>query len=245
VSQNRRRIAVLDHHAALTDCLTLVLGIHHYEVTAVAVADGPDPASALVDHLRALGAEIVVLNVDAQQVHRLGLIAPVVRAGFPVVVLADGQDDAFHGLCLTRGARTAVPKSAPLADLVSVLRRVGRGQSVMEVGERERLIALASEQGRERLAIGARLGLLTPMEQAVLRELMMARTVTEIAELRGVAVSTVRAQVKSLLAKLEVTSQVCAVVAAHRAGWPASPEPAATTATRGEEPGRAAVPAAN
>ena len=48
---------------------------------------------------------------------------------------------------------------------------------------------------------------------------MKGQTVREIATECVVAEATVRTQVKSILAKLEVTSQLAAVGLAHRVGW--------------------------
>lgn len=48
---------------------------------------------------------------------------------------------------------------------------------------------------------------------------MAGRTVREIAIDGVVSEATVRTQVKAILAKLEVTSQLAAVGLAHRVGW--------------------------
>ena len=48
---------------------------------------------------------------------------------------------------------------------------------------------------------------------------MQGRTVREIANLSVVSEATVRTQVKSILAKLEVSSQLAAVGLAHSVGW--------------------------
>ncbi len=52
---------------------------------------------------------------------------------------------------------------------------------------------------------------------------MTGRTVREIATERGVSEGTVRSQVKALLAKLEVQSQISAVALAYSAGWTPGP----------------------
>ena len=65
----------------------------------------------------------------------------------------------------------------------------------------------------------ARLDLLTTREREVLAHLMLGRTVREIAARSVVSEATVRTQVKSILAKLEVTSQLAAVGLAHHVGW--------------------------
>jgi DNA-binding NarL/FixJ family response regulator len=48
---------------------------------------------------------------------------------------------------------------------------------------------------------------------------MTGRQVGDIAKLCFVSESTVRTQVKSILAKLQVSSQIGAVALAHRARW--------------------------
>ena len=53
----------------------------------------------------------------------------------------------------------------------------------------------------------------------MLRQLMQGHQVREIARLNVVSEATVRTQVKSILAKLEVSSQLAAVGLAHEAGW--------------------------
>jgi DNA-binding NarL/FixJ family response regulator len=60
---------------------------------------------------------------------------------------------------------------------------------------------------------------LTAREQEVLGHLSHGRRVNEIARLNETSESTVRTQVKRVLAKLEVGSQTAAVVLALRAGW--------------------------
>ena len=60
---------------------------------------------------------------------------------------------------------------------------------------------------------------LTASEAAVLEALVDGCTVEVIAQRRGVAIGTVRSQVKALLRKLQVGSQLAAVARAREAGW--------------------------
>nr|WP_281374640.1 LuxR C-terminal-related transcriptional regulator [Nocardioides soli] len=60
---------------------------------------------------------------------------------------------------------------------------------------------------------------MTPREEAVLGELMQGRTVRDIASSSFVSEATVRTQVKAILSKLEVSSQLAAVGIANTAGW--------------------------
>jgi DNA-binding NarL/FixJ family response regulator len=81
-----------------------------------------------------------------------------------------------------------------------------------------------------RLALFA---ILTPREKTVLAELMEGREAETIARRSWVPVSTVRLQIKSILQKLGVNSQLAAAAFASGAGWsypideaPARPLPA-------------------
>jgi DNA-binding NarL/FixJ family response regulator len=67
-------------------------------------------------------------------------------------------------------------------------------------------------------------------EAEVLGELMLGHRVSEIARTRRVSESTVRTQVKAILAKLQVTSQITAVGLAHQIRW--EPPAVVRSATR-------------
>jgi DNA-binding NarL/FixJ family response regulator len=60
---------------------------------------------------------------------------------------------------------------------------------------------------------------LSEREAEVLRALAQGLTVAGIARRSVVSEATVRAQVRSILTKLDVRSQLEAVVAAQRSGW--------------------------
>ncbi|MGH9104728.1 MAG: response regulator transcription factor [Acidimicrobiales bacterium] len=61
---------------------------------------------------------------------------------------------------------------------------------------------------------------LTPRERHVLMALMRGATAREISKEAFVSLPTVRSQIRSILAKLGVSSQLGAVVLAYRNGWP-------------------------
>lgn len=65
----------------------------------------------------------------------------------------------------------------------------------------------------------AKLERLTRRESEVLGHFLEGRQVKEIAQLSVVSEATVRTQVKSILSKLEVSSQIAAVGLARRAHW--------------------------
>jgi DNA-binding CsgD family transcriptional regulator len=66
----------------------------------------------------------------------------------------------------------------------------------------------------------SRFDFLTSREQQVLTALMDGTTAVEIARQFFMSPSTVRHHIRSILLKLNVNSQLAAVVAAYQAGWP-------------------------
>ncbi len=80
--------------------------------------------------------------------------------------------------------------------------------------------------------------ILTEREQVVLAELMEGHCAEEIANAAFVSISTVRSQIKAILQKLGVNSQLAAVAIARRAGWSRdspprnSPKPSSSQRTR-------------
>ena len=88
-------------------------------------------------------------------------------------------------------------------------RRVRRSRA----GRRRELIRAWRTFARHRGELTARLETLTEREEEVLRQLHAGMTVRAIAERDDVTESTVRSQVKAILRKLDVSSQIAAVAA--------------------------------
>jgi DNA-binding NarL/FixJ family response regulator len=61
---------------------------------------------------------------------------------------------------------------------------------------------------------------LSRRERQVLIALMRGETATQISRESYVSLPTVRSQIRSILVKLGVSSQLAAVVLAYRSGWP-------------------------
>jgi two-component system nitrate/nitrite response regulator NarL len=90
---------------------------------------------------------------------------------------------------------------------------------VMSRHDRDELMGVYREATEATRDLRRRFASMTRRESEVLGQLMAGRQVSEIARIRFVSESTVRTQVKSILAKLEVSSQLTAVGLAHQLGW--------------------------
>jgi DNA-binding NarL/FixJ family response regulator len=80
-------------------------------------------------------------------------------------------------------------------------------------------LALTGVAQRSRDPVLQLFAILTEREQVVLAELMEGHCAEEIASAAFVSISTVRSQIKAILHKLGVNSQLAAVALARRAGW--------------------------
>jgi DNA-binding NarL/FixJ family response regulator len=222
---SQRRVVFVDRHDLLTDCLGLVLEKHGFRCFKVLLAQ---ETAGRPDHLRsnllALRPDIALINADlGMGLDAVTLVESASSVGVPVVVLHDSADDMHWGSFLMAGAQIVVPKTAPLASVVSIVQRLCDGEGVLGPTERERLTTLRDQHASEVFEAQHRVGRLSAQEGSILRALMVGLTVSQIAAERVVSVATVRTQVKAVLAKLEVRSQLSAVAVAHRAGWNAQP----------------------
>src|SRR6478609_207202 len=214
------RILIVEDHMLFAESLELVLSVEGYDVRRIDVPDNANSPGTLLSSLVRLRPRIVLLDLD---LGRFGdgvrLIAPLAKAGINVVVVTASSDRGRWGEAIRYGARTVLSKAQPLSNILATVRRINEGLPVLTHEEREDLLRTWHQQRSELQELLTRLSLLTARESQVLGRLMQGRTVHDIAVLSVVSEATVRTQVKSILAKLEVSSQLAAVGLAHQVGW--------------------------
>ncbi|SFC27766.1 DNA-binding response regulator, NarL/FixJ family, contains REC and HTH domains [Nocardioides terrae] len=219
-SRSQVRILIVEDHVLFAESLDLALSVEGYDVRRVDVPeDGSNPASLVTTLLR-LRPRIVLLDLDLGAFgDGVRLISPLAKAGANVVVVTASSDRGRWGEALRHGARATLSKSQPLNDILGTVRRINAGLPVMGHEQREELLRVWHEQRRETQGIQERFAQLTARETQVLGHLMLGHTVHDIAAAGVVSEATVRTQVKSILSKLRVSSQLAAVGLAHQIGW--------------------------
>lgn len=202
-----RRVIVVEQYAAFGEALSQVLNGQGYRSSYA----GPPPARATVSAVRRAPPDLVVVGADPADAaaEQLSVIAGLTTVGVPVVALANHPDhQVWRHMLSSAGARAVVRRTDSLAHLVDVVTAVVEG--TFDDGSAHALHELSSgERARQELA--ERLVRLTPRERELLGQLQLGRTAGQIATLDHVAESTVRAQITTILRKLEVSSQVAAV----------------------------------
>lgn len=218
------RIALVDRHVLFTDCLTSALERRGYDVRGVFLPSVV-PVDRVAREVRAFAPRAVILSapVSAHGASET-LVSLFTAARIPVVVIIADNDDAECGGFVARGAGAVLPMTAEFAVLCEVVQRLVVGSPVISWKDKHRLIAAYGAEAGVRHRDRDRLERLSPNEAEILRLLMAGCSPTEVARVRVVSVATVRTQVKAILSKLEVSSQISAVASAHRAGWIPRPE---------------------
>jgi two-component system nitrate/nitrite response regulator NarL len=218
----RPRLVIIEEHAAVADVLDASLW-GHYRVRSV-IRSEERSVAATVTAARAARPDLaLVASRPGPLVDDEAVISRLRAAGVPVIVLTtvEVEDDPVHwGRCLLAGAVAVLPKSADLADLRTTLDLVLTDRPPLCPQLASRLREAARRAGDdERWTARARLGSLSLRERKIIAKLIFGRSPIEIAREDVVAEATVRSQIKSILAKLEVSSQLGAVAVAQRAGW--------------------------
>jgi two-component system, NarL family, nitrate/nitrite response regulator NarL len=207
-------VLVVGDRALFTDSLEIALRAAGYDVQRVPTIC---PAAAVTAPTVGPYPRIALVDADHEPFGDGGeLIEPLARVGIAVVVLADSLDRGQWGGFVRRGARCVLAKSAPLPELLSALRLLSQGRPVMTQQERTELIEWWRRDREDVDLLRERFRRLTPREQQVLADLTEGLAIHDIAVEDVVSEATVRTQVKSILRKLEVPSQLGAVALAHR-----------------------------
>ena len=147
------------------------------------------------------------------------IVKSVQRSGRQVCVIDYAGDGDRPSAWLRAGSAAVVSENEPFDQLfqtITRLTRIGPPRSVPRAPVASTADPPDARRRGPRLELFARL---TEREQVVLSELMEGHCAEDIAKAAFVSISTVRSQIKAILHKLGVNSQLAAVAMARRAGW--------------------------
>jgi len=175
---------------------------------------GPAEVAATAE---ALGSNVALVPSSPSF---LSTVRALVAKEVTVLVLTHGDDVSVMAECLEAGASGLFDGGQSFESLVALIRDAALGRTILEPwARREVLRALRAEKVTQRKFRALFWGL-TDGEGAVLKLLTEGRKAEQIAAIRVVSLATVRTQIRSILRKLGVNSQLAAVVLAEQAGWP-------------------------
>jgi two-component system nitrate/nitrite response regulator NarL len=219
------RVLVVDDHPLVATGLQIALRARGWTVE---VAAGPSPG-AVIAQAEAFAPDCVLLDLHLGPELGSGvdLIGPLRALGAAVVMLTAETDRFALAACLEAGAEGWICKNAFLDTVVEAIDDVIAGRPLLGRTAREALLDELRSRRASLQDAQSPFDRLSPREQCVLGALVEGMSAEEIAETHYVSLATVRSQIRAILQKLGVRSQLAAVVHANRVGW----KPAATVAS--------------
>ncbi|MGH3924841.1 MAG: response regulator [Pseudonocardiaceae bacterium] len=209
---DRATVLIVDDHELLSHALVIALGSrglcaqHLTPHELLARLDQPAPPGGLVLLDLDLGD-----NIDGAR-----LVGPLRRVGWRVLVITGTKDQPHIAAAIAAGAVGWVPKTSPFDDLVAHAVRAAQGRSLVTDTARLRMVDVANAAREAAKELERRWQQLTPREHEIVDCLVEGLRAGAIAEKYTVSVATGRTQMRSIVAKLEVSSQLEAVALARQ-----------------------------
>jgi two-component system, NarL family, response regulator DevR len=208
------RILLVDDHEVVREGLRALLDAQD-DLEVVAEAGTVEEAIA---RARTFEPDVVVLDVRLPDGSGVEACREI-RSRMPntsVLMLTSFSDDQALFDSIMAGAAGYVLKQVRGADLVDSIRRVGRGESILDPGVTARVLERIRNPQQDE---DPRLARLTPTETRIVEMIADGATNRQIAERIHLAEKTVKNYVSGILSKLEVArrAEAAAYLADRRA----------------------------
>lgn len=198
------RVIIADDHAVVRDGLAAMIG-KWSDISVVAEAENGRDA---VDQWKRHRPDVALLDLRMPVLDGVGAIEEMraIDSTARVILLTtfDGEEDVYRGL--RAGAKAYLLKDAPREDILSCIRRVHNGETVVPSFVAAKLAGRISAVE------------LTDRELVVLRAVATGQSNKDIGRSLFISEATVKAHLKSVFAKLDVLSRTEAVAVALRRG---------------------------
>ena len=197
----------------MIDGLRLCLEAEGYDVVAAPL----ETREAILEAAAQAHPHVVLLDVELGDAvgDVASLVAPLGRMGATVVVVSGTTELTRIGALVEEGAAGFVPKTRSFDAIAAAVGAAVDHRPLMTADERRHLLA----QLRAVRQRNGALERLSHREAEILADLVDGKTASEVAEDGYVSEGTVRCQIRSILRKLDVKSQLAAVALAHKASW--------------------------
>lgn len=206
-------VLIIDDHELFSTTLTMALRSAGFHARTLPVVEIPD----FLDRPANSPTGLVVLDLDLSQgadgryVNGADLVEGLRARGWQVLVVSGSADQPGVATAIAAGAIGSVPKSRSFDVLLSTVITAAGGGSVMSEAEHQQWLERHRRYRAQERELSRRLSRLSQREREVLELLAAGMRAAAIAEHFVVSMPTVRTQIRSILAKLEVGSQLEAV----------------------------------
>ncbi|HHV78550.1 MAG TPA: response regulator transcription factor [Firmicutes bacterium] len=162
--------------------------------------------------------KVVTMDVSMPGMNGIEATAKIKQAcpGVAVLALTAYDDDPYVFALLDAGVAGYLLKSASGSELVSAIRAVARGETVLDKVITAKVVKRALNRGASREEPQVRL---STREVQVLRLVASGLGNKEIASQLGISARTVQVHLYNIFSKLDVDSRTEAVIKAAQKGW--------------------------
>ncbi len=206
-------VVVVDDHELVSAAMVLALREAGLDAGRCPVID----IASVLAEVDARRPRLVLLDLDlgrdayGRPVDGVELIGALRARGRAVLIVSGSSDRRRVAAAIAAGADGWVSKSAPLPTLIGAATDAAAGRAVMSPAERDEWLSYDRIHRAQAAELARRLERLTTREREVLDRLVDGRRAAAIAAEFVVSLTTVRTQIRSILIKLEVSSQLEAV----------------------------------
>ncbi|GAA1559439.1 response regulator transcription factor [Kribbella hippodromi] len=210
------RVLLADDQALVRTGFRMILDNADDMTVVGEAADGEQAVAAVLEHQ----PDVVLMDVRMPDVDGVEATRRICKSAGPthVLILTTFDLDEYVYAALRAGASGFLLKDTLAADLLSAIRVVARGDSVVAPTVTRRLLERYVGSGSTAPVSDLSLDTLTDREREVLGLIALGLTNTEIAGRLFLSEGTVKTHVHRILSKLNLRDRVQAVVYAYETG---------------------------
>lgn len=204
------RVLIADDHPLVRDGLRTVISVA-FDQTELFEASSIAEAQAVIE--REGDFDLVLLDLNMPDADGFNGLATL-RARFPsvpIVIVSGAVEGGLISAAIAHGAAGFIPKSLKRSAIVAAIQSILAGDVFMPEEFR-----VGSGDGGEGADIRRRIDTLTPQQRVVLGLVVAGKLNKQIAYELDVSMTTVKAHVSAILAKLNVYSRTQAVILANK-----------------------------
>jgi DNA-binding NarL/FixJ family response regulator len=211
-------ILIIDDHELFAASLALSLRDQGYAPERAAVTG----VGAILAQAAAGPVGLAVLDLYlghdecGRQIDGAELVKALRNLGWRVLIVSGSRNQAREAAAIAAGAVGSVPKASSFTALLHAIDTAAAGREVMTDGQRADWLLRHRGYRKQGQELARRLDKLSRREREVLELLAQGYKAGSIAERFVVSMTTVRTQIRSILTKLEVNSQLEAVALISR-----------------------------
>ena len=188
------RVALVEDHNLVREGLRLALaGAEGFEIVGEAAS-----RAGAIDLVAATRPDVLLLDLTLPEGDALPLLEslPAIQPGLRIIILTMHSDPETVRQALAAGASGYLVKGAHLEELFAAIRAVARGQRYLHSSVTEAVVEDSIRWFRS--------GPLSTREREILRLLASGHPPTEIGQMLGISVHTVRRHVANISEKLGI-----------------------------------------